>query len=262
MLSALTDNRTITVTYDARRGEPRGRLIRRDRQQGTAATGDCIDCHQCVTVCPTGIDIRDGIQLECVNCAACIDACNSVMHRLGRPAGLIRLTSHDTAMASANGPAGAASRFAWFNGRLTARAGAYGIVWLALVSSVAILLAGRRELDVLILRQPGTLYAAVTDADVANFYTVQAFNRTGGVTQFAIEVVEPRGATVTSLGRFDTVEPYGLLEGRLLLRVPRAALRGPKTPVRFAVRTNGAVVQIVESAFLGPAASPGAENQE
>ncbi len=90
MLSALTDARTITITYDWRRGEPRNRLVRGVR--GTA--GDCIDCHQCVTVCPTGIDIRDGIQLECVNCTACIDACNGVMARVGRPLGLIRLTSH------------------------------------------------------------------------------------------------------------------------------------------------------------------------
>ena len=90
MMSSLIDRRTVTVTYDSRRGEPRGRRAAGDR---AVAAGDCVDCHRCVTVCPTGIDIRNGIQLECVNCAACIDACDAVMTRVGRPTGLIRLTS-------------------------------------------------------------------------------------------------------------------------------------------------------------------------
>ena len=85
-MSSLIDRRTITVTYDTDRGEPRGRLVARPARRRRA--GDCIDCRQCVTVCPTGIDIRNGIQLECVNCTACIDACDDVMtqDRPGRPA--------------------------------------------------------------------------------------------------------------------------------------------------------------------------------
>ncbi len=116
MLSALTDARTITITYDWRRGEPRNRLVRGAHE----TTGDCIDCHQCVTVCPTGIDIRDGIQLECVNCTACIDACNGVMARVGRPLGLIRLTSHNAIATAGAGrttlsaaPATSPSRREW-----------------------------------------------------------------------------------------------------------------------------------------------------
>jgi cytochrome c oxidase accessory protein FixG len=239
VMSALTDTRTITVTYDQRRGEPRSRLIR--HAAGGAPRGDCIDCHQCVTVCPTGIDIRNGIQLECVNCTACIDACNDVMTRIQRPTGLIRLTSHEAIQQGHS---------RW----LTARAASYAAVWLALVTTVSVLLVSRRDLDVLILRQPGTLYATVAGGEVANFYTVQALNRTSSHTPFDIEVVEPKQATLTAIGELGAVEPYGLLEGRLLLRLPETALAGPSTSVRFVVRRAGQVVQTIDSAFLGPAA--------
>ncbi len=236
MMSSLIDGRTVTVTYDSVRGEPRRRLA----PVGTSAPGgDCIDCHRCVTVCPTGIDIRHGIQLECVSCAACIDACDEVMVRVGRAPGLIRHTSH---IAVRTG------RSAWLTGRVAA----YSAVWLVLVTTVAALLATRPDLDVLILRQPGTMYATVAGGDVANFYTVQAFNRTGGAVAFAIEVAMPAGAVVTPLGPLGLVDPYGLLESRLLLRLPIASLGGASTPVRFVVRSQGQVVQQIDSAFVGP----------
>ena len=143
-MSSLIDRQTVTVTYDVSRGEPRGHL---DRQAAASPHGDCVDCHQCVTVCPTGIDIRNGVQLECVNCAACADACDGVMTRLSRKTGLIRLTSHDAV--SGGSPH-------W----LTPRIKAYGAVWLALVVAVGVLMARRPDLDVLILRQAGTLFGA------------------------------------------------------------------------------------------------------
>jgi cytochrome c oxidase accessory protein FixG len=236
IMSSLIDAHTITVTYDTVRGEPRRRMA---AVSGGAAAGDCIDCHQCVTVCPTGIDIRNGVQLECVSCTACIDACNSVMQRVGRQPGLIR---HTSAAAVRSGHAG------W----LTARVKAYGAVWACLVVAVATLLMSRPDLDVLFLRQPGTLYATVAGGDVANLYTVPALNRTGRSTDFQIEILEPRGATITTLGPAGRVEPYGVAESRLLLRLRTEALAGPSTPVKFAIRAEGHVVQEIDSAFLGP----------
>jgi cytochrome c oxidase accessory protein FixG len=237
MLSALTDAQTAMVTYDTRRGEPRGRVA-----QGAAAVsrGDCVDCHQCVTVCPTGIDIRNGIQLECVNCTACMDACDGVMLRLGRATGLIRYASH----ASIAGPA--PRRLSW-------RTLGYGVVWLALVIVTTTILATRRDLDVLVLRQPGTLYATAGDGDIANFYQVQAFNRTGRPASFTLDVTSPRGATLTPLGPIGHVDAYGQLDGRVVLRVPVAALAGASTPVRFVVRSDGGAAQQIDSSFLGPA---------
>ena len=95
--SALMDNHSITVGYDVARGEPRGK-------KGTPGAGDCVDCHRCVQVCPTGIDIRQGAQIECIACAACVDACNAIMDKLQRPTGLIRYDS-------SNGFAGTPTRF-------------------------------------------------------------------------------------------------------------------------------------------------------
>lgn len=240
VMSALTDDRTITVTYDWRRGEPRRPAIRGGASREAAPAGDCIDCHQCVTVCPTGIDIRDGIQLECVNCAACIDACNGVMARVHRPRGLIRLTS-DRAIRNGRGR--------W----LTVRSAGYGGVWLILVAALTFAFVRRGDIDVLILRQPGTLYTTLAGGDVANFYEVQVLNRRGRQESFTIEALEPRGATVTALGQLGQIEPYGVAEGRLFLRVPSGSLVGTSTPVRFAVRTQAGIVQTIDSAFVGPA---------
>ena len=240
VLSSLIDARTVTVTYDNARGEPRRRLV-----AGERSGGDCIDCHQCVTVCPTGIDIRNGIQLECVSCTACIDACNAVMSRVGRQPGLIRHTS-------AHAIESPESRPRWWSMRVAA----YAAVWMALVATVITLLATRPALDVLILRQPGTMYTTVAGGDFANFYTVQALNRTRRATMFAIQAVAPRGATVTMLGPAGEVGPYGVAETRILLRVPSGSLTGASTPVTFAIRSEGLVVQQVQSAFLGPALQP------
>ena len=240
VLSALVDERTITVTYDRARGEPRSRLVR-----GThpASVGDCIDCHRCVTVCPTGIDIRNGLQLECVACTACIDACNDVMQRVGRPAGLIR---HTSAEAIRHGS----------RRRITGRVAAYLMVWVLLVAAGSFLLATRPDLDLVILRQPGTLYATVAGNAVANFYTVEALNRSNRPAPFSIEVLEPPGATVTTLGPSPEVPANGVLDLRFLLQLPSASMSGPSTAVKFAVRSNGRIVQEIDSAFLGPAGPP------
>ena len=183
VLSSLVDERTITVTYDAARGEPRTRLVARPRAVQAAADsrpagGDCIDCFRCVTVCPTGIDIRNGIQMECVACTACIDACNDVMTRVSRPTGLIR---HASAHALQHG---AARRF-------SPRIAAYAAVWLMLVGTGVFLLATRPDLDVVILRQPGTLYATLAGGEVANFYTVEALlkSRNASIASFTLYVV-------------------------------------------------------------------------
>jgi cytochrome c oxidase accessory protein FixG len=241
MLSALTDRRTVTVTYDWRRGEPRGRLARTRETSASDSRGDCIDCHQCVTVCPTGIDIRDGIQLECVGCTACIDACNGVMDRIGKPAGLIRMTSDEAIRGN---------RASW----KTPRAAAYALVWLGLVGTLAVLTAQMRDVDVLILRQPGTLYTTLPTGEVANFYNVEALNRTRSNATFAIDVVEPHDATVTALGPLGDIRPFAVAEARMLVRLKPHAMTGGRTAIRFAIRTADGAVQLVDSTFLGPQA--------
>jgi polyferredoxin len=194
-----------------------------------------------VTVCPTGIDIRNGIQLECVSCTACIDACDDVMTRVGRPTGLIRHTSADVV-------AGSPRRW------VTVRSAGYALVWVLLVGTVGRLLATRADLDVLILRQPGSLYASLPDGDVANFYTVQALNRTAVPATFVLDVLEPPQAVATTLGAIGPVEPHALRNGRFLIRIPRAALTGPSTRIKVRVTSPGHEALVLESSFLGPPA--------
>jgi len=237
VMSALQDSHTITVTYDTFRGEPRGHA-----RAGIAGPdyGDCIDCGQCFTVCPTGIDIRNGIQLECINCTACIDACDEVMTRIARPTGLIRLTSHEALKTG---------KVDW----LTARVKAYATVWSLLVVAAVTLFVIRPDLSVLILRQPGTLYTEMADGAVGNFYNVQVINRTGDTQPLEYVASAPEGATITPLGPIESVDPHAVLESRFLLQLPERSLGGASTPVQIEVRSHGRVFQTINSSFLGPA---------
>ncbi|MEO5819200.1 MAG: cytochrome c oxidase accessory protein CcoG [Vicinamibacteraceae bacterium] len=235
VMSSLIDRRTITVTYDTVRGEPRQRMTHGPAPR--PAGGDCVDCHQCVTVCPTGIDVRNGPQLECVACTACIDACDEVMTKVGRPTGLIRYDSHDAMQ-------GLARR------GLSPRIVACAAVWLALVMTVTILIAVRRPVDTLILRQAGSLFATTSDGDIVNFYTVQLFNRTAVDRPFAIVATWPVGARVTALGPLAHVQAHGLLDTRLMVSVPASSLSGAASPLRFEVRVAGTAPQIIESSIV------------
>jgi cytochrome c oxidase accessory protein FixG len=241
VMSSLVDRRTVTVAYDSRRGEPRGKLAVGGTQDAQPSRGDCIDCHRCVTVCPTGIDIRHGIQLECVACTACADACDDVMTRINRPRGLIRYTSHERI-------SGTAPRL------LTPRLAAYAAVWLLLMGLAGVLLARRPAIDVLILRQAGALFAEQPNGDVVNLYTVQVFNRSTSAREVAIRAISPAGASVRPLAPFQHVGAHAMQEGQFLLTVPRISLDGPATRVRFEVREGSASPWIVDSSAIGPGA--------
>jgi cytochrome c oxidase accessory protein FixG len=235
VMSALQDAHTVTVTYDHRRGEPRGKLA--PVTAAGPARGDCIDCAQCVTVCPTGIDIRNGIQLECVNCTACMDACDAVMTRVQRRTGLIRLTSEDAIRTG---------RTSWWTGRVKA----YATVWIVLLGTVSTLLARRPDIDVLILRQPGTLSATAGTGRVVNFYNIQIINRTNQTQALEYRVIAPAHGRVEALGPIDRAAPQALVDSRLLVTVPIGDLSGPATPVIFEVRANGRVADLVHSSFI------------
>src|SRR5262249_37067737 len=150
------------VAYDYKRGEQRGRLRRNESrdQRSSRDAGDCIDCFKCVTVCPTGIDIRNGTQMECVTCTACIDACDDVMTKIGRPRGLIR--------------------FASLNGiekgepiRITHRLVGYCLILLALCAGLVVLLLTRSDVDVTLLRAPGALFQSTPEGKISNLYLLK-----------------------------------------------------------------------------------------
>jgi cytochrome c oxidase accessory protein FixG len=241
-MSTLVDDNTVAVTYDFARGEQRGKMTKADKEaiaagQSRPANGDCIDCYQCVTVCPTGIDIRNGIQLECVNCTACIDACDEVMTKIHRPVGLIRYSS---AAAITQGQG------SW----LTTRVKAYMAVWLVLVSVVTTLFVLRSDVDVLILRQEGTLYAT-TEEGIVNFYRLQLINKTSEDLPVTITVTEPKGATLRLLEPVTELKAGVINKSRFMLTIPKDHVDGD-LKATITVTSNGTVMKTVTTSFVGP----------
>lgn len=237
--SVLVDKNTIAVTYDFVRGEPRGKQNKHVKSDTHITHGDCIDCHQCVVVCPTGIDIRNGIQLECVNCTACIDACDYVMTKTGKPKGLIRYTSWE---AVKNGTT------SLFTGRIKA----YLAVWIALLSLVGFFFAKRTDTETLILRQPGTTYIQQGNDAIGNFFTVMITNKTFGEKEIDIKVLSPSTAKMRLLGSFTPVKEFTTLESRMLVTMPKKATSADNTIIQFGIYSNGKLLETVHSTFIAP----------
>ncbi|MFZ9976683.1 MAG: cytochrome c oxidase accessory protein CcoG [Candidatus Kapaibacteriota bacterium] len=237
--SVLVDKNTIAVTYDFVRGEPRGKQKNNNVGDVQTIKGDCIDCHQCVVVCPTGIDIRNGIQLECVNCTACIDACDHVMTKVGSPKGLIRYTSWE---AVKNGTANI------FTGRIKA----YLAVWIILLSIVAFMFSKRTETETLILRQPGTTFIKQGNDAIGNFFNVMITNKTFGNKEINIKVLSPNTATMRPLGSFTPVKEFTTLESRILVSIPKESATSGKTMIQFGIYSHGTLLETVQSAFIAP----------
>ncbi len=234
----LLDSSSIVIAYDYRRGEPRGKLQR----ERPGERGDCVDCHQCVAVCPTGIDIRNGTQLECVNCTACIDACDSVMESIHKPRGLIRY-------ASANGIA-EGQPFRW-----TARVAGYSTVLTVLIAVVGSLLAMRADFDVTILRTPGMFFQERPDSSISNVYDITIVNKTFADADLSVRLLSPRGV-VEVVGGALHAKQQGVLDAKLLLIVPSGTLRALSTPVALAVTAGDGHTQEIHTTFLGPVRRP------
>jgi len=177
--SVLLDRRSLIVGYDQRRGEPRGKPGRLALAPGAARGGDCIDCGACVVACPTGIDIRDGLQMECIHCTQCMDACDSIMDRVGRPRGLVRYTSRDEL-------AGAPRRI------LRPRVVLYPLLLVAVWGALAVALATRAPADVTVLRGLGSPFTMLPSGEVSNQIRVKIVNRDRIDHRYRIDV-EPAG---------------------------------------------------------------------
>jgi cytochrome c oxidase accessory protein FixG len=250
--SALTDDHTLAIGYDAGRGEPRMSVAeeRRQREAQVAAglpaeawakAGDCIACNRCVQVCPTGIDIRHGLQLECIGCAACIDACDEVMTRLQRPAGLIR---YDSLAAFGGGTT------RWLRPRTVI----YGIL-LAIGATVATLAFSTiQPANFSVVRLGGAAYFVDRDT-VRNQFMVRVLNKrtVPAVFTVSVEHLAP-GVVVAGTDLPVTVDPMGEQMHPLVLTASRAGYPGP---FRFEVRVRDRTGRFnVERAveFLGPEA--------
>jgi len=230
----LLDRASVVIAYDHVRGEPRGKF----RRNRPPAEGDCIDCHQCVDVCPTGIDIRNGTQLECVNCTACIDACDTVMVAVKKPRGLVRYASAES-IAGRRG-------FRW-SGRVVA----YTVVLFLLAAVLAYLLAVRTELDVTVLRTPGMFYQEQGGDRISNVYDLKILNKTFSTADVWVRLLHPAGE-VQVIGGALRIEPQAIREGKLLVLLPAESLRVMSTPLSLGIYHDTALVQEVRTTFLGP----------
>ncbi|NNC36166.1 MAG: cytochrome c oxidase accessory protein CcoG [Acidimicrobiales bacterium] len=166
--AAMIDDKALNVTYRYDRGEPRGAHKKNATWEGR---GDCIDCRQCVAVCPTGIDIRDGLQLECIGCALCIDACNEIMDKIDRPRGLI---AYDTDANIERRQKGAKEKFEL----IRARTVIYAILFAAVGSFMLFGLLNRSTLDMNVQRDRIPNFVELSDGSIRNGYQIKVLNKT------------------------------------------------------------------------------------
>ncbi len=177
--SVLLDQNSVIVAYNEKRGEPRKKGIHANGI-GLPIAGDCIDCGNCVTTCPTGIDIRKGLQMECINCTQCIDACNQVMKKIGRSPDLIRFSSQ----ARDRGLVG---------GLVRARTIIYPFLIAGFIGAFLFVLSTKSTFDVVIMREPGNPYVVIDKGRIRNLLTMKLTNRSDKDMAFSARVLEPAG---------------------------------------------------------------------
>lgn len=231
----LLDRNSMIVAYDHKRGEPRGKVS----QKAELSLGDCIDCFQCVRVCPTGIDIRNGTQLECVNCTACIDACDAIMEKVNRPKGLIRYASEN---GIENGEP------LWY----TTRMKLYTLLLAVLVVILATLLATRKDIDATIMRTPGMLYQERGTDSVTNLYNVKVVNKTMKDVPMTIRLERTDGKVEVVGGGPIHVKKEGQGSGSFFIVIPRKAIMERKTELKLYLYEGDRILDRVKTNFLGP----------
>lgn len=230
----LLDENSIVVHYDFGRGEPRGKGKRTEDSK----FGDCIDCHQCVDVCPTGIDIRNGTQLECVNCTACIDSCNAIMDRVKTPRGLIRYDSY-------NNIAGAKKSI--FNPRVIG----YTVVLVLLLSILSALLVLRKPIEATILRTPGTLYQEIIDDHITNMYNIKVVNKSYEKREISLRLVSPTDGVIRMVSKL-SLAADDLNESVFFIDIPKSSISNTRVPIIIEVLSGGTPIEIYETAFVAP----------
>jgi cytochrome c oxidase accessory protein FixG len=231
----LIDPNSIVVAYDYGRGEPRGRL---KKGEDRTDKGDCVVCKACVSVCPTGIDIRNGTQLECVNCTACIDACNAIMRKVKLPEGLIRYTSEN--------------RLQGIRGfKVSGRVFVYAIALAVSVTLLSYLMLTRTDVQTTILRTPGTLYYE-TDQTIRNLYSVKLINKTFDQIDIEFRLKAPEGGSLSTVSGNVSVAPEGFVETALFVDIPKEQLYAVSTTVLIEVVRDGEVIDEIKTNFMGP----------
>ncbi|KPM31248.1 Cytochrome c oxidase accessory protein CcoG [Croceitalea dokdonensis DOKDO 023] len=242
MQGVLLDDKSIVVSYDHKRGEgDSGRKkFRKNEDRDALGHGDCIDCFQCVNVCPTGIDIRNGTQLECVNCTACIDECDDIMEKIDKPKGLIRYASEDEINNK--------SKFTF-----TARMKGYTAVLIILTGVLVAMLFMRNEIEANIFRLPGQLYERKADNILSNVYTYKLVNKTfEDINEVSFKLLSHKGEIKMVSQDTFVVPAEALAEGTLFIEINASALNGDKDKLEIGVYSKGKLIEKTVTQFLAP----------
>ena len=242
MQSVLLDNKSIIVAYDHKRGEGENgrKKFRKNEDREALGNGDCIDCFQCVNVCPTGIDIRNGTQLECVNCTACIDECDTIMDRVKLPKGLIRFASEDEITKK--------EKF-----KFTPRLKGYAAILTILVGVLIGMLFLRNDLEANILRLPGQLYEHKKGNIISNVYTFKLVNKTTqDVNDVNFKLLSHKGVVKLVRNEDFQVAAQDLAEGTLFIEINNAAIKSDKEKIKIGVYSGDKLIETTITAFLAP----------
>lgn len=234
MQGVLLDRESIVVAYDYVRGEPRHKFTKNPAIE----KGDCIDCGLCVKVCPTGIDIRNGTQLECVNCTACIDACDHMMESVKLPTGLIRFDSEK----------GIAEKKKL---RFTTRMKAYSAVLLVLIVIETALLLTRTDYDATVLRAKGMLYQEREKNQVSNLYTIKLVNKTRDSLPVELRIENYKG-TIEVVGKALGTKGEDVSQGEFFVYLDKGDLTSRKTKLEIGIYSNNKKIKTIRTSFLGP----------
>lgn len=242
MQGVLLDNKSIVVAYDHKRGEGENgrKKWRKNEDREALGNGDCIDCFQCVNVCPTGIDIRNGTQLECVNCTACIDECDTIMEKVNLPKGLIRYASEDEITKK--------EKF-----KFTPRLKGYSAVLFILTGILVGMLFLRNDLEANILRLPGQLYEHKEGDIISNVYTFKLINKTTDtVPDVSFKLLSHKGEIKMVRKQAFIVPAQGLAEGTMFIEIHNAAIKSDKEKVKIGVYSGDKLIETTMTAFLAP----------
>jgi len=238
----LMDNKSIVVAYDHKRGEKEEGRAKFNKKEDRAASGkgDCIDCFQCVHVCPTGIDIRNGTQLECVNCTACIDVCDSMMESVNLPKGLIRYASVDNIEKKA--------KF-----QFTPRLKGYTAVLVILLGVFTGMLFLRNDLEANVLRLPGQLYEHKEGNIISNVYTYKLVNKTTKeVPNVHFALLSHKGTIMLVRENEFNVPTQGFAEGTLFIEIDGSLLKSDREKIKIGVYSDDKLIETTTTSFLGP----------